>query len=78
MAVVRLIKYSARETIETLRTLLAMAIRGELRGLAIAYRKADGSEHAIYTGAYRANPALAANASLRVSVTLMRANSDID
>lgn len=76
MTVVHLVKYSARETIEVLRTLLAMAIRGELRGLALSYRTSSGAEETIFTGAYKANPEAAMHASLRLSVRLMQANGD--
>lgn len=78
MAVLELVKYNARETINVLRALLAMAIRGELRGLAICYRRPDGSEESLYTGAYKANPSLASSASLRMSLAIMRANGEIE
>lgn len=78
MTVLQLVKYSARDTIEALRVLLAMALRGELRGLALCYRKADGTEESVFTGAYKANPASAINASLRLSVSLMQANGEMD
>jgi hypothetical protein len=78
MTVLQLVKYSARDTIEALRVLLAMALRGELRGLALCYRRADGTEESVFTGAYKSNPASAINASLRLSVTLMQANGEMD
>jgi len=78
MAVLHIVRYTARETIEILRTLLAMAIRGELRGIALCYRTADGAEASLFTGAYKANPGLAHKASMKLSLTLMQANGELD
>ena len=78
MAVLHLVKYNARETIEVLRTLLAMAIRGEIRGVALSFRKADGTEDSVFTGSYKTNPGNAMHASLRLSLSLMQANGELE
>lgn len=72
MAVIELVKYSCKETIEVLRVLLALALRGQLRGLALAYRDENGREETVYTGAYKSNPTLAMGASLRMSMEMER------
>lgn len=56
MAVIELVKYSGRDTIAALRVLLAKAQAGELRGLAVCFRTAEGEEETLFTGAYKARP----------------------
>lgn len=64
MAVLELVKYTCRDTIAVLKVLLSMAIKGELRGLALCYRTQDGEESTIFTGLYKAHPGTAVNAVL--------------
>lgn len=60
-----------------LKVLLALALRGRLRGLAICYRTEDCEEHTAFTGAYKTHGTAAA-ASLRMSVALMQANGELE
>lgn len=76
--VIKLAQYTARDTIDLLRTLLAMAIRGELRGVALCYRRADGTEDSVFTGLYKSNPASAMNASMKMSIAMMQANGELE
>lgn len=78
MPVIELAKYSSRDTVATLKVLLDMALKGNLRGLAVCYRTQDQEENSVFTGLYKLEPEKAVNASLRLSVTLMRANGDLD
>lgn len=54
-------------TVAVLSALLVKARRGELRGIALSYRTVDDREAAVYTGLYRAAPAEAVRAGLRMS-----------
>jgi hypothetical protein len=76
VAVIELVKYSNRDTISALRVLLAMAEKGQVRGLALCYRDDGGHEPTLFTGIYR-EPGAAAGASLRMSMTLMQANGEL-
>lgn len=67
MAVIELVKYTCRDTLAVLKVLLSMAVKGELRGLALCYRTEDGEEETVFTGIYKAHPANAVNAAMRLS-----------
>lgn len=67
MAVLSLVKYVNRDTVEALECLLALAKQGELGGTAIYYRETGGHEDAIFTGIYRRNSAEALKASMLMS-----------
>jgi hypothetical protein len=56
--VLKLVVYSCRETISILKVLLAMALRGKLRGIVVCYRTDDGEENTVFTGIYKHNPEL--------------------
>jgi hypothetical protein len=56
-----------KQTIELLQSLLGRALRGELDGVLIAARHSDGDEDLFGTGIYRADPAQAVNAGMRVA-----------
>lgn len=68
MAVFELVKYTCRDTVAVLKVLLSMAIKGELRGLALCYRMQDGREETVFTGLYKAHPASAENAAKRLNL----------
>lgn len=55
-----------RETIAILRVLLEMAIKGEIRGLALCYRSAEGKDEVRFTGPYRERMENAIGAALRM------------
>lgn len=59
-------------TIDVLESLLAKARRGEISGLALCFR-CRGEERSVYTGVYRASPAEAVRAGLRMSLALNQA-----
>lgn len=56
MSIIHMVKYTCRDTIAVLRVLLEMALKGQLRGLAICYRDDSGQEETIFTGVYKAHP----------------------
>lgn len=76
--VLKLAEYSCKDTISILKVLLAMALKGKLRGLVVCYRDDEGREDTIFTGAYKANPSSMLNASLKVSITQLRMRGEID
>jgi hypothetical protein len=55
-ATLRLVPYTAKDIISTLKVLLSMAVNGKLRGLAVCYRTDDGQEHHVVAGLYRIRP----------------------
>jgi hypothetical protein len=69
--VLRMVKRSNKETIETLRWMLEQAERGRKFDFAGWMRDEDGIELAIFTGAYRADTAQALMAALRMSKHIM-------
>lgn len=73
MAVLSLVMHRARDTISVLRALLELAVKGQLRGVAICYRDSEGQEDVAFTGIYRANPVYAAHAGMRLSMELTMA-----
>ena len=70
MSVIYLVKYINKETISVLKVLLTMAVKGELRGLALCYRTAEGAEKTVFTGHYKDNPANALNGAMRLSMAM--------
>lgn len=78
VAVLKIVEYLSKDTIATLRVLLSMALKGQLRGLAIYYRTEDGSEETVFTGIYKAHAADAATAGMRLSVSLLRASGELE
>lgn len=65
----RLVKFPAcSETVAVLRVLLRRALRGELRGLALCYRKTTGGDEVILAGVHRAHPENAFIAAVRIKV----------
>lgn len=76
MAVLELVKYTCRDTLAVLKVLTKMAINGELRGLALCYRTQDGEESTIFTGLYKAQPANAVSAAMRLSWPMTRAHDN--
>lgn len=73
VAVLELVRYTDENTTAILRVLLGMAAKGELRGLALCYRTQSGDEKAVFTGAYRAHPANAVSAAMRLSWPITQA-----
>jgi hypothetical protein len=78
VAVLRLVDYACKDTISTLKVLLSLALKGRLRGIMVSFRMDDGTEDSIFTGIYKAHPATAVSASLKVSMMQMRANGELD
>lgn len=76
--VFRLVEYVCKDTISILKVLLAMALKGQLRGLIVCYRTKDGQESTVFTGLYKANPADAAGTTMRLSMTLIQENREFD
>lgn len=72
MAVLSLVKHASKDIVEALESLLELARKGELRGLAIYYRETGGHEDAVFTGIYRTNVAEAVKAAMLMSVYLTR------
>lgn len=56
------------ETVAVLRTLLKLAMRGELRGIALCYRRRTGDDEVILAGLFRAHPASSLVAAKRIQV----------
>jgi hypothetical protein len=78
MSVIELVKYSSRDTVATLKVLLHMALKGQVRGLAVCYRDVEQEEHSVFTGLYKVAPERAADASLRLSMKLLKTNGELD
>lgn len=74
MTVLRLVA-SVRndDTLAVLQSLMAKAKRGELRGVVLCYKTADGVEDAAFTGCYKACVAEAAYAAMKLSWKLTQA-----
>lgn len=58
-----------KETVAVLKVLLQKALRGELRGLALCYWRADGTSQVILSGVYRTRPQHALSAADLIKVT---------
>jgi hypothetical protein len=72
-AVLSLVKHTARDTIDVLRALLALALTGRLRGVAICYRDSEGHEEIALTGIYKASPVYAVHAGVKLKTECARA-----
>jgi hypothetical protein len=78
MVVLRLVPRSTDAgTIEVLRALSSLALRGDLAGLALCYRTRRGEEDAIYTGLYKDRPAEAVRAAFKISMRLTEADDTL-
>lgn len=72
----RLVSFTAcKQSISVLRCLLQLALKGELRGLALCYWTVEGGSRVILTGAYRADAERALGAAELIKV---KALSDRD
>lgn len=78
MAVLQLVKFKCLESVRVLKALLSIAIQGGTRGLVVCYMDSEGEEHTMFTGVYKHSPNKAAGASLRMGLTLMRVNGELD
>jgi hypothetical protein len=67
---------SATETSTVLKVLAGMAAKGEIKGLALCYRDRNGADHTVLAGAYKAQPAEAVNAAMRLSWKLTQAQDE--
>jgi hypothetical protein len=76
MNVLRLVRYSCKETVSILKVLLSLALQGKLRGLMVCYRTEDGTEDTVFTGLYKDHPSAAASACLRVSMQQLHARTE--
>lgn len=65
-ALLKLVEYKSQETWQVLEALAEMAKRGEVVGVAVCYRTKDREENAAFTGVYKASPAKAVNAAMRL------------
>lgn len=77
-AVLELVKQDNKETVDALAWLLSEAQKGDLNGFNGTFRRPDGDEEAVSTGAYKARPELALMAIMRFSMALMRASGGLD
>lgn len=66
MALLSLVKYFDRGTVATLKVLLSMALKGELRGVLVFYRTPAGNEEVVATGIYEAHPEYTSSAAMRL------------
>jgi hypothetical protein len=73
MTVLRLVQSSNKDTVAVLKGLLAEAMDGDIRGLAVYYQTTQGVEEAAFTGLYGTRPAEAANAAMRLCWKLTQA-----
>jgi hypothetical protein len=63
----RLVSFAVcKETITVLRELLELALKGELRGLAMCYRMRDGRDRVLLTGVHKHRPEFAVSAAARL------------
>lgn len=72
MAVLQLVKFNNRETIEALEWLAQQARLGFVTAFAGCYRDKHGNEQAAFTGVYRAQPEKAVAAGVRLSIAVDR------
>lgn len=76
MSVLQLVCTSNRDTVVALECMLEKARRGRLNGLAACFELDNGTEEALFTGRYKADPAKAVNASLRLSMRLAQLQNE--
>lgn len=70
MAVLRLVRKSNKETIETLEWMLQEARRGKLNDLLIAFRHEDLRQDVAFTGLFKEDSSKALMAIMKMSVML--------
>ncbi len=75
--VLRLVTTSNKETQAILRAVLADAVQGDVTGMALCFRRRNGEEQCVFTGPYKANPAEAINAAVRIKHQLAQMQSDL-
>ena len=68
--IIKLSEVRSRDTARVHEALADLAHRGEVSDSVVMYRSPDGEELAAFSGAYKANPAQALNAAMRLVVTL--------
>ncbi len=76
MSVVQLVRSSNRETVMVLECFLEKARAGKLLSFAGMAEMVNGTEEAVFTGRYKADPAKAVNASLRLSMRVAQLQND--
>lgn len=72
MVVLRVIRKSNRETVETLEWMLQEARKGRINDIVSSFRDESGAEHAAFTGLYKADSSKALMAIMRMSTVVMR------
>lgn len=77
MTVLQLVQRSTAETVQALEYLAEQARRGNIIGVAICYRSANGCEEAAFTGPYKAHPEKAVNAAMRLSWKLTQMQDEL-
>jgi hypothetical protein len=78
MNVVRLSQYKARQTVRLLEALAAQAEAGQITGIALCFKRADGSEEFVSSDFYATSPDSAAAATLRLSMRLAGSHGEYD
>lgn len=76
--VVQMSRYRDRKTLEVLEALAEKARAGDITGLALCFKKSDGVEDSVFTGAYATSTDAAAAATLRLSMKLASARGEYD
>ncbi len=76
MPVVHLVRKSNRETVMVLECLLEKARAGKLESVSAMFELVNGTEEAVFTGRYKADPAKAVNASLRLSMRVAQLQNE--
>lgn len=70
--IIRLAELRSRDTAQVHEALADLARRGEVLDSMVMYRLADGRELSAFSGKYKASPAHAVNAAMRLGVRLTR------
>jgi hypothetical protein len=78
MNVVAMSKYMNRETVRLLQALTDRAAAGEITGVALCFRRKDGSEEFVSTDYYASRPEVAATATLRLSMKIAASMGEYD
>lgn len=76
-AVLRLVRYSNRETLEVCSAMHERSARGEVTGVALYFRDRSGEDHCVFTGPFEANLAEAASAAMRMSRLVAQMQGDL-
>lgn len=77
MNVVKMDRYVSKEIVALLKCMVAKAEAGEIVGVALCAKSSGGDEQAAFAGVYRAKPAEAVNATMRLSWKLTQAQDAI-